>query len=103
MAFFPSTNSYNPPTTATPIIRRLGKISYFISPAKEGGYAKGTERRTFSMTASAAHQLWRLYLICTLALSIVAFLPFTVISFSQIAADSWPARNFATGLPSAFL
>jgi hypothetical protein len=52
MAFFLSTNLYNPPTTATPIIRRLGKISYFISPAKEGGYAKGTERRTFSMTTS---------------------------------------------------
>jgi hypothetical protein len=38
-----------------------------------------------------------LYRRSTLALSITAFLPFTVISFSQIAADTGPARNFATG------
>ena len=43
---------YNPTTTATLIICQFGKISHSISPAKEGGYAKGTERRTFSMTNS---------------------------------------------------
>jgi hypothetical protein len=38
-----------------------------------------------------------LYRRSTLAFSITAFLPFTVISFSQIAADTGPAGNFATG------
>jgi hypothetical protein len=44
-------NLYNRATTAKSIIGHFSKIPHFISPALEGGYAKGKERATFSMTA----------------------------------------------------